>query len=544
MHTYLLSHLIDRAAERFPDKTALRFDGQSLTYAEWVRRADALAGALAERGVKRGDRVGVYLNKSFETAIAIYGIWKAGAAYVPFDPLAPAQRLVFLVQDCGIRHIVTHDAKREGVRNLLAAGGQLASAFGLSSSADLNTAVMGWDAIGAADFRAPAPRMSELDLAYVMYTSGSTGAPKGLMHTHYSGMSYARLSAHTYDVRESDVLSNHNALHFDMSTFDLFTGPLCAATTVIIPEAYTKLPASLSKLIQDERITVWYSVPFALIQLATRGALDRRDCSSLRWVCYGGEPFPPAQMRALQRYWPQARFSNVYGPAEVNQCTYYHIPPLADDYQDAIPLGAIWDDSEGLIVDEHDQPALQGEIGELLVRTPTMMKGYWNRPDLTERGFYRRQRDGQFEEVFYRTGDLVQLHADGNMRFIGRKDRQIKTRGFRVELDEVEKTLSLHPAIEECAVFVTPDAEGSNLLYSAAIARPGVAVNEVELKQFLLDRLPWYAVPLNIALLREFPRTGSGKIDRRALREQIVNRAPAGTAVSAPRDVVREGGSL
>jgi amino acid adenylation domain-containing protein len=523
---YLLSHLIDCSAERFPDKVALRFNGASLTYAEWVRRANNLAHALRERGVKRGDRVAVYLNKSFETAIAIYGIWKAGAAYVPFDPLAPTSRLTFVTNDCGIRHIVSHEAKRDGVKNLIAAGGGIKHILGIDSmqnNIDRSDVVCAsWNEINARNEAAPSVRLTEQDLAYVMYTSGSTGAPKGLMHTHYSGMSYAKLSAHTYDVNHTDIISNHNALHFDMSTFDLFTSPLCGATTVIIPEALTKLPASLSKLIQDERISIWYSVPFALIQLLLRGALNQRDCSSLRWVTYGGEPFPPKHLRALQRLWQHARFSNVYGPAEVNQCTYYHLPPLADDFDESIPLGVMWDDSEGLIVDDNDAPVAVGEIGELLVRAPTMMRGYWNRPDLNERAFFQQTICGNFDATFYRTGDLVYMHEDGNMRFIGRKDRQVKTRGFRVELDEVEKSLSQHESIEECAVFAIPDEESNNLIHAAVILRDNViGVDEAALKQHLLDLVPWYAVPTKIVIRENFPRTGSGKIDRKALKEQI-----------------------
>jgi acyl-coenzyme A synthetase/AMP-(fatty) acid ligase len=297
---------------------------------------------------------------------------------------------------------------------------------------------------------------------------------------------------------------------------------LSGATTVIIPEAYTKLPASLSKLIQDERLTIWYSVPFALIQLLLRGALESRDLSSLRWILFGGEPFPPKHLRALMQRLPQARFSNVYGPAEVNQCTYYHLNPISEDSNESIPIGVVWNNAEGLVLDNQDNVVLPGEIGELVVRTPTMMKGYWARPDLNQKAFYRRPVFDQYEDIFYRTGDLVQQQADGNYRFLGRKDRQIKTRGHRVELDEVENLLSTHSQIEEAAVYAVPDDEGSLRLEGAVLLRNNSECTEADLKKHLTGLLPAYAVPAKIQVVTEFPRTTSGKIDRRALQERAM----------------------
>ncbi len=309
----LLSHILDESTQRFPDKDALRFNGQALTYGAWLQRANALAATLADQGVYKGDRVGVYLNKSLETVIAIYAIWKAGAAYVPLDPSAPIGRLQFVLNDCGIRHIISNEAKANDVR-ALAQGTPLECAIGLAHQDGDAIRCVSWDAVNAVNAPAPRVLLMEQDLAYVMYTSGSTGTPKGLMHTHYSGLSYAKLSAAQYQITHTDRLSNHSPLHFDMSTLDYFTGPLCGATTVIIPEAYTKLPASMSKLVQDERLTIWYSVTTALVQMVMRGVLGQRDWRALRWILYGGEPFPnPAHARhdALgtqrtnrQRVWP------------------------------------------------------------------------------------------------------------------------------------------------------------------------------------------------------------------------------------------------
>lgn len=518
---YLLSQIIENSAEKHPDKTALRFNGQGLSYAELVCRADSIAGMLQNSGLKKLDRVGVFLNKSLETVAAIYGIMRAGGVYVPLDPRSPLARLQFMLQDCGIRFLMTHEAQAKAVQELVASEPTLSHVYGLPSGTVEGMDTLSWDAIySLTDTKPRDPGSMEHDLAYIMYTSGSTGNPKGLMHTHSSGLSYAKLSAHTYDVRREDVISNHSPLHFDMSTFDYFTSLLQGATTVIIPEAYTKLPASLSQLMESERMTIWYSVPFALIQLLLRGALEKRDLSTLRWVMFGGEPFPPKHLRALMELWPQARFSNVYGPAEVNQCTFYHVPTLTAD-EESIPIGRIWHNSAGLVLDDDDHEVADGEIGELVVRSSTMMRGYWNRPDLNERAFYRRQIFNNYEEVYYRTGDLVQALPDGNLKFLGRKDRQVKTRGYRVELDEIENALSGLSQIEEAAVFTVPDQEGSQQIYAAVISKTGELLSEGELKNQVSGLLPWYALPQRILSMSEFPRTGSGKIDRRRLSLQV-----------------------
>ena len=379
MH-YLLTHTIDRAAEARPEQEAFRCDGEALTYAALVQRANALAHALREQGVTRGDRVGLCMNKSLESAIAVFGIMKAGAAFVPLDPTAPPARLAHMIQHAGVRHVVTHPPKR---RTMAAVGEETALPFviGLDAPPASDSEVMSWAEVDQLPGHAPAVRMMERDLAYIMYTSGSTGTPKGIMHTHHSGLRYAQLAAHTYDLRPSDRISGHAALHFDMSTLAYFAAPLAGATAVLISEPYLKMPASLSQLIEQEQLTIWYSVPFALIQLVLRGVLDQRDCSTIRWVIYGGEPFPPKHLRALMQAWPQVRVSNAYGPAEVNQCTYYHLPGPPHDDDGAIPIGHVWGDTEALILDDEDREVAPGEAGEFVVRTATMMQGYWQRDD-------------------------------------------------------------------------------------------------------------------------------------------------------------------
>lgn len=221
----------------------------------------------------------------------------------------------------------------------------------------------------------------------------------------------------------------------------------------------------------------------------------------------------------------QARSSNIYSSAEVNQCSYYHVPPLSAGEpvpQNNVPIGQVWNNSEGMVVDEQDRPVAPGEIGELLVRTSTMMSGYWQQPNLNVKAFYHTQIANQ-PAVFYRTGDLVQQQNDGQYRFIGRKDRQIKTRGYRVELDEVEAALVSHPQVKEAATYAVPHESGSYQIEASVILKPEAQLSEADIKRYVAERLPAYAVPQMLVIATMFPRTGTGKIDRKALQQAAVN---------------------
>ena len=520
---YLLSHIIDQSADAFPAKPAFRYYQETVTYAELSRRTNQLAAILKDQGIRRGDRIGIYMNKCLYMPIAVHGILKAGAAYVPIDPAAPPNRLRLLIQHCAIRVLITQQSKA-GILSQVLDETELECLIGMDEGTMPAVRIVSWSEVFQAPIQAPpVGAMTEMDLAYIMYTSGSTGVPKGIMHTHHSGLSYAKLSAATFELDHRDILGNHSPLHFDMSTFEFLAGPLKGACSVLVPEEYTKLPASLSNLMESEQMTIWYSVTFALIQLFLRGALENRDLSALRWIMFAGEPFPAKYLRAWMKRLPQARFSNVYGPAEVNQCTYYHVPHPPEENDNPVPIGRVWANSEGMVIDKNDRPVPPGQKGELVIRTPTMMQGYWHQEDLNRQAFYHRSPFPGFTETYYRTGDLVTEGADGNYRYHGRKDRQIKTRGYRVELDEIEIALTSHDHVEESAAFPVPDEEGSLLIFAGVTLKDPQAVSAPELMKHIKDKLPWYALPQKIRIMSAFPRTATGKIDRNILKEAAIS---------------------
>ena len=470
-----------------PDRPAFRFSGQVLTYAELDLRAGAVGRTLADMAVEPGDRVGIVMTKGLEMPVAIHGIWKAGAAFVPLDTSSPAGRIAQIIEECGIRVLVSSERNAELAAQLaVQTGATVVDAGNLKQSQ-------------SGDFSPVTNRKD--DIAYVIFTSGSTGRPKGIVHTHGSGRAFAEMWSRLYDVKQDDVCFCTVPLHFDFSLADFMAVPISGACTELVPEAALSFPASLAALMEQSGATIWSTVPHALIQLCERGAIEARDLSHLRLVIFGGEPLAPGKLKMIRKSLGTFELSNSYGPAEVNQVTVYQVPE--DHPADrAIPIGGPTDHAE-LAVDDKDM---------LLVRTPAMMRGYWGRPDLDGAAFAVREG-----KTFYRTGDLAKQGDEGLWRFIGREDRQVKLRGYRVELDEVERVLAGHQGVSEAAVVVSPD--GLSLIAHITRALES-EVQQDTLAEYASSLLPPYAVPSDYVIRESFTRTTTGKIDRRALAQE------------------------
>jgi len=516
----LLSQLPAAGRAANPQGNAFRFQTQELTHEALCTRAAGLGEVLQASGVDVGATVGLLLNKSIHMPIAVYGVLGAGGVYVPLDTRAPVQRLAYILSNADIEHLVVGDDQLATLAKLLEAGVALKCVYVSDEKGEVH-----FDALEANGIQVVTgcfDRVSEqspVDLdpespAYILYTSGTTGTPKGILHSHRSGMAYARLSSSLYGLHRDDVMGNFSPLHFDMATFELFGGPLVGASVILIPPSFGFAIASLAQLIEAEGMTVWYSVPYVLAKLESSGVLEGRDLSRLRWVNFAGEAYPVAALARLMPWFPNARFSNVYGPTETNQCTYLHIDdPL--DMDRSLPIGRGWGETDLLIVDEQEREVPQGEEGELLVSSSTTMLGYWQRPDLDDLAFMHAKG-----RRYYRTGDIVVASADGQLRIVGRKDRQVKIHGYRIELDEIEHLLSSHPSVIEAAVFCVQRDNAAmsetELMIEAAVAVKTEVSTKV-LSRHIAQKLPSYAVPNRIHVLTALPRTATDKVDRQAL---------------------------
>lgn len=520
MASGLLPDLLTRAAERYPDHPAIVMEGRSLTYAELEAASNQMARSLIAHGVEPGDRVALWLPKSPEAVAALYGIMKAGAAYVAVDPAAPAHRLAFIARDCTIAALVTHSSRLETLAKEFDGSAPMRVTVlgdsGIGPATLGNRAVIGWQEVLTADSSRPADRAQNENLAYILYTSGSTGQPKGVMISHRASLSFVEWAGDTFAINYHDRLANHAGFHFDLSTFDLYAGARAGATVFPVPGKITAFPAALAGSWAEQRLTVWYATPSTLIQLLSHGALAKHDLSSLRIVLFAGEVFPIKHLRELMKLAPQARFANLYGPTETNVCTWHEVRELPED-DTPLPIGRVCPNCEDLILDENGNPAGDGEAGELWIGGGTLMHGYWGRCDLTEQRLRQIRSASGREILAYNTGDLVVKRPDGTLKYLGRRDHQIKTRGYRVELGEIEAVLCRHPDINEAVLLPIPDDEVGHRLQAVVVMKPGAVQDQTELKRHCAEFLPRYMVPERIDFMSNLPRTASDKIDREAL---------------------------
>ena len=512
-----LDQILVQSAEKFKALTAYRFEGKGTTYGEANRMCSQLASLLKTLGISKGDRVGICLHRCVESFIAVHAILRIGAVFVPIDTKFPAKRIAGIASDAEIKVIISSQQQAALMNSALALLPGLKIVGYAVDEQDFS-----WDNIfRRADTEIVADNILDSDLAYIIYSSGSTGTPKGIVHTHASGLSYAREAAKLYGLTEKDVVVSHSTLSYDISTFAYFASPLAGACTLVLSDTVCMVPASLSLLLETEQATVWYSVPLALKQLLNLGALDSRNLNQLRWVLYGGEPIPVDDIRQLIRLLPQAMFSNVYGPAEVNQCTFNNFNAIGLDAKE-IPLGRVWDAASYFIIDD-DNEIIAGipRTGELVIKSTTMMKGYWKSAKPQTEVFFSSQETGG--RKFYRTGDIVHENGDGILYFVGRKDRQVKIHGYRVELKEIEHLLEELDYLSDVAVIADKKSRANDYIAVFAVKADGhEGVPAAEIRKYLKQVLPAYAVPEHIMYIDEMPYAPSGKKDFAKLENYLL----------------------
>jgi amino acid adenylation domain-containing protein len=508
-----LPGLLSAAARHRPDGVAIEESpGVTITYSELAQLADRVAGRLAQLGTARGDRVGVYLPKSIDAVATIYGVMKAGAAYVPVDPEAPVARGAFILNDCSVKVVIVDDSVADG---WMAEAQQLGHCPQVIRVRDARggqgiRAALG-SVAGSGDARGDVVPSGD-DLAYILYTSGSTGRPKGVMLTHSNAVSFVDWCAQTLGPREEDRFSSHAPFHFDLSILDLYVPVTACATLVLIDSATGKEPGRLAELIADRRLSVWYSTPSVLSLLAQFGKLERHDVSALRIVLFAGEVFPIKHLRRVKQLIPKARYLNLYGPTETNVCTWFEIPTTIESSRtEPYPIGRACGHVEAVAIDAEEHEIADGGEGELCIRGASVMQGYWNLDEANERAF-ATLNDGQ---QWYRTGDMVIDVGDGVYVFVGRRDRMVKKRGYRIELDEIEAALYRHPDVTEAAVVAVADADAA--VRTHAFLRCSERPSVIKLKRFCTEHLPAYMVPDRFSFCDTLPKTSTDKIDYQAL---------------------------
>ena len=523
MRHAVLHDYLTQAAGRRPGHTAVvdPTAGRELSYAALAQLSDRLRDRLRRAGVGPGDRIGIYVRKSVDTVAAIFGILKAGAAYVPVDPTAPAARNAYIFADCAVAAIIVEDAFADDLRAALADAGAVPPHFlVLDFAPDPRHGHPLAHCLDAEDRAAgPAPATADHvaaadDLAYLLYTSGSTGKPKGVMLSHQNAVSFVDWCSAALAPSESDRFSSHAPFHFDLSILDLYLPVKHAASLFIIGEGLGKNPAGMVDLIVEQNLTFWYSTPSVLTLLIDHGKLAERDDVALRTICFAGEVFPVKHLRRLKEILTRPRYFNLYGPTETNVCTAYEVPPVVpEDRVQPYPIGAVCSHLRARVIDLDGNDVAPGAEGELIIAGPGVMQGYWKLAERTADAFITGA-SGRW----YRTGDVV-IEGDGGVfTFVGRRDRMVKRRGYRIELGEIEAALYRHEDIAEVASVALSD-DGGVAIKAFYATRTGAPLSMIALKKFCAANLPSYMIPDRFSHQERLPKTSTDKVDYQRLKE-------------------------
>lgn len=497
-----LKDLLILSAKRTPDALAVKGPDDSLTYGELDQLANRIAWALDDSGVRKGDRVGIWLDKSVRAVAAMQGVLRLGAAYVPLDPLSPASRVRTILQDCDMRAFVS---TAKGAEATLKGGTENVA----SLCVDNGRQGLSWDDLQSFSGEPfEGPKTSDNDLVYILYTSGSTGKPKGVCISNRNALAFVEWAGDELKVTPDDRLSNHAPFHFDLSVLDLYVAFRAGASVTLIPDMMSYAPRRLVKLIQQKEITIWYSVPSVLILMMEQGGLIEEQSIPLRAILFAGEPFPIKHLKRLYERWPAVIFLNLYGPTETNVCTFYEVRGIENGRTKPVPIGRECSGDRVWAIKDDGTKIKPGEEGELMVSGPTVMLGYWGHPPHGDKP--------------YPTGDLVRLEKDGNYDYVGRRDHMVKVRGHRVELGEIEAALGEHPDIHEVAVVVS-GSEMNTRLIAFMVSKGNEPPTFLDIKRHCAERLPRYMIVDDVNFINELPRTRNGKVDRRKLKQDADN---------------------
>ncbi|MBF6570846.1 MAG: amino acid adenylation domain-containing protein [Candidatus Binataceae bacterium] len=493
-----IHRLFEEQVERTPERVALTFENQHLTYAQVNARANQLAHYLRGRGVGPEARVAICMERCVEMVVALLGILKAGAAYLPIDPAYPKQRLAFTLEDAGARMLLTMAPLRErmpeqGV-HLICLDTESESIARENSANPLILATAG-------------------NLAYVIYTSGSTGQPKGVMVEHRGLSNTVKWLLQTLAITPDDITFLKTPITFDAAGREIFPTLLAGGRLIIAEPNAHRDSRYIAEHIRDQGITILHCVPSFLRFLAAESAFA--DAVSLRAVMSGGEALAPDVVAEFGRR-SRAALYNVYGPTETIIDSAYWLCEGTSDTS-IVPIGRPIPNARMYILDTALRPVPISVAGELYIGGVSLARGYLNRPGLTAEKFIPDPFSSEPGKRLYKTGDLARYLPDGNIQYAGRSDYQVKIRGFRIELGEIEAALAQHPSVAQTIITMDENARGEGRLVAYVVAQPRCAPTAAELRTFLKDHLPEHMVPAVFMPLDSFPLTTNGKIDRRGL---------------------------
>jgi amino acid adenylation domain-containing protein len=517
----LLHQLFETQVTINPQAIALVYKNQKLTYLELNRRANQLGNYLRSLGIKVESLVGIYLERSLETIIAILGILKAGAAYVPLDPSYPQERLQYIINDAEVKIVVTESQLLERLPEC-------------ELTVCLDRDCQALDRQGLDNLNL---EIEQENLAYIIYTSGSTGQPKGVKISHQNVTRLFAATNNWFNFSDRDVWTLFHSYAFDFSVWELWGALAYGGRLVVVPYSVSRDPEAFYRLLISEGVTILNQTPSAFYQLIRVDEMLSGSAQlNLRLVIFGGEAL---NFNNLKPWFDKhgdrfPQLVNMYGITETTVHVTYRPLTIADVEGTASAIGIPIPDLKIYLLDRHLQPVPIGIPGEMYVGGEGLAKGYLNRPQLTSERFITNpfMKNGS---KLYKTGDLARYLNNGELEYLGRIDNQVKIRGFRIELGEIEATLSQHSEVREVLVLVREDIPQDRRLVAYIVPHTSLSNGE-SLRLFLEDKLPDYTIPSAFVFLEQFPLTTNGKIDRRALPSPNSNRETVAGEFIAPRN--------
>lgn len=495
-----VTYWLDKTADRFPDKTAFADEKKEITFRELRTQARALATQMIERKLFKKPVV-IYLEKGVDVLVSFMGAAYSCNFYSPIDVEMPASRVNKILEVLQPSLVITNRELQPAFEQFDYKGGYLLFEEAAAGAVDE-------EAVEAARTRGV-----DTDLLYVLFTSGSTGVPKGVTINHRSVIDYIDWVTETFEITEADSFGNQAPFYFDNSILDIYSTIKSGATTYIIPKNLFAQPVLLLEYLKEKKINTIFWVPSALIVVAKLKAFRNVDLSdTLRRVLFCGEVMPNKQLNTWRKFLPDVLYANLYGPTEITDaCTYYIVDrEFTDD--EPLPIGIPMANTDIIVLNDKNEPVNGDEIGELCVRGTSLSMGYYNNPEKTREAFVQNPLNPYVPETIYRTGDLVKYNERGEIIYLSRKDFQIKHMGHRIELGEIETAVSSLEEISLCCC-----------LYDEKRQKIVLFIEEELEKAYINERIsalvPEYMLPNKVVTLPDMPINANGKIDRVKLKE-------------------------
>lgn len=518
--TGLLQDFTSAQADSRPDSLAIVQGDTCLTYADLEDSSDRLARLLVDAGCQDSDRIALLMPRSADAVIAMHGVLKAGCIYVPLDPAGPAGRLERIVRACEPTWVLAAGNVEGLLDDLLDHLGPEAPAVGwmpMDTPQDVafTPRFTGHDLLAAPAVRPPSHRVPS-DPAHILFTSGSTGLPKGVVITHGNVTAFVEWAVGYFGIGPDDQTAGPSPFHFDLSTFDIYGTFAAGATMHLLPPLATVLPPTLAEFLRSGAITQWFSVPSMLSYMAQLDVIRQGDFPAMRRIMWCGEVFQTPDLIHWMTRVPHASFTNLYGPTEATiASSYFTLVRRPSDPTEQIPIGRPCDGEGLLVLDEHLLPVPVGDLGDLYITGAGLSPGYWRDQEKTDKAFVYLPDDHSTRA--YRTGDLAHMDADGIAYFHGRADYQIKSRGYRIELGEIETALRAIDHLRECAVVAIPTTRFQGSLICCAYVPTDSSVTPAGIREAVKAVLPNYMLPARWLAMEMLPRNVNGKVDRPAV---------------------------